>query len=500
LIPIEGLETGVVRIARSITGKREGGLLFEPCPGPFGFGTRLLCVVLLIQACAIGAGCAAEGREPGPITSPTQRVEFDGFSILPPRAKGWVRLELPPQVDPNMAVRAYFIKRLSEGTTSPSDLHRLTAVVRTFRVGDVKIEKPLDLLESIARGFSGSTLGKCFGRDCVRYQSTSEEQKNPQFPGCVFEISKQGFIVLHPDSPTLVINLEYRQYYAREVQPLSGEALEREVEPFQNSLEFTALRSTAQVPTPAPWASQMEAGFRAAERQRWPEAEASFKAALDEAEKSFAPQDLRLAQALYHLALVEVSQHRYKDAEPLYRQALAIYEQHPGADQRFYGQTLSDLGTLYLVQGRYDQAEPLLQRSLAVREAAQGPDHRDVGQSLYNLMDLYARWDRWAEAEPFARRALPIYERAKGREARWLGSILHFLGQSYEKQGRLADAERLFNRGLTITETFLGTQDPEVAHQLEDYAALLRKMGRQQEAEELEARARAIREKASQSR
>ena len=173
MILIEGLETGVVRIARSITGEREGGLLFEPCPGPFDFVTRLLRVVLLIQACAIGAECTAAGLDPIPITSLIQRVEFDGFSIMPPRAKGWVRLERPPQVDPNMTVRAYFIKRLTEGAASPSDLLRLTAVVRTVNLGDVKIENPTGILEFIARGFSGSTLGKCFGRDCVRYQSTS---------------------------------------------------------------------------------------------------------------------------------------------------------------------------------------------------------------------------------------------------------------------------------------------------------------------------------------
>ena len=457
-------------------------------------------VILLLLACAIAVGGAATAPSLTPISDPTRRLEFEGFSILPPKGGGWVRVEPPPQTDPKGTVKAYFIKRLTEGVTSPSELHRLTAVVRTLDVGDVKIENPTDFLDSIARGFLGkSFLDKCLGRDCVRYQSTTED-RNPQFPGFLFVISKQGFVVLHPASPTLVINVEYRQYYARGVQPLSAEALETEVEPFQKSLEFTAARPVAEASTPVQWVSQMEAGFKAADRQRWPEAEASFKAALDEAERLFAPQDLRLAQALYYLALVQVNQHRYKDAEPHYRRAFAIYEQHPRADQRFYGQTLSDLGTLYLVQGRYDQAEPLLQRSLEVREAALGPDHRDVGQSLYNLMDLYARWDRWAEAEPFARRALPIYERAKGQEARWLGSILHFLGHSYEKQGRLEDAEPLLKRGLTITENVLGSQNPEVARQLEDYAALLRKMGRQQEPEELEARARAIREKVSRSR
>ncbi len=196
-------------------------------------------IVSLLVGCATTRGLT-------PVTDPAQRIEFDGFSILPPRGEGWFRLEQPPQVDPNMTVRAYFIKRVTEEVSSPSELHRLTAVVRTFNLGDVRHESPIEFLKGVAGGFSGkSFLDKCFGWDCVRYQSTSEDLRNPQFPGYVFVISKEGFVVLHPDSPTLVINVEFRQYYARGLQPLSAEALEREVEPFQMSLEFTAARPAA---------------------------------------------------------------------------------------------------------------------------------------------------------------------------------------------------------------------------------------------------------------
>lgn len=469
------------------------------CRGLVDSVVRPLRVVLLISACAIAAGCAATAPSLTPISDPTRRLEFDGFSILPPRGGGWVRVEPPLQVDPNLTAKAYFIKRLTEGVTSPSELHRLTAVVRTLNVGDVKIENPIDFLESVAMGFSGkSFLDKCLGRDCVRYQSTSEH-RNPQFPGFVFIISKHGFVVLHPASPTLVINVEYRQYYARGLQPLSAEALEREVEPFHKSLEITATRRVAEAGPQARWGSQIEAGTKAAAGQRWPDAERAFKAALDEAERSFGSQDLRLAQTLYYLALVHIRQGRRDAAEPLYRRALAIYEQHPGAHQQLYGQSLSDLGTLYMVQGRYEQAEPLLKRSLAVREAALGPEHRDVGQSLYNLMDLYYKRRRYAEAEPFARRALAIYERAKGPDDKQVGSILHVLGHILDAQGKVADSEPLLLRGLAIAEKVFGPDHLEVANQIEDYTAVLRKIGRQREAEELEARARTIREKAPRS-
>jgi hypothetical protein len=234
----------VIRIARDIAGKGEGSCCLNPCLGSVDIVKRLLLVVLLIQACIISAVCdAGSDLRPRPITNPTQRVEFDGFSILPPRAKGWIRLEQPPKIGPHWTVRAYFIKRLKEEVKSPFDLHRLSAVVRTSNVEGLKIENHIDFLKEIAKGLSGeSFLDKCFGRDCVRYQST-KTQKNPRFPGSVFLISKRGSVLLHPDSPTLLIMVEYRQYYAQGAQPLSAEALETEVEPFQESLEFTPLQT-----------------------------------------------------------------------------------------------------------------------------------------------------------------------------------------------------------------------------------------------------------------
>ncbi len=143
---------------------------------------------------------------------------------------------------PGLNAKAYFVKSLTEGVAPPSALHRITAVVRTRSPGDVKFENRTELLKSIAKGFSGNVfLDKCLGWDCVRYESTREDPNRPQFPGFVFVISKQGFAVLHPDSPRFVINLEYRQYFARGQQPLSQKALEIEVEPFQKSLEFTPI-------------------------------------------------------------------------------------------------------------------------------------------------------------------------------------------------------------------------------------------------------------------
>ena len=255
------------------------------------------------------------------------------------------------------------------------------------------------------------------------------------------------------------------------------------------------------LPTSDPWASNMRVGVKAYEQGRYSEAEIPVQAALREAEKAFGPQDRRVAETLYYLAIVHYHQGRGPEAESLYRRALAIYESYenqPGADERLYrvfGFALNDLASLYSDQGQYERAEVLFQRSLAVREKAFGSEHWDVGRSLHNLAILYRRWGRYSEAEPLARRALSIAEAVKGPESRDVGRIVHELGHIYEAQGKLVEAEPLFRRGLAIDENALGTQHPQVAQDFEDYAGLLRKMGREGEAGEFDARAQAIRHK-----
>jgi tetratricopeptide (TPR) repeat protein len=434
----------------------------------------------------MAAGCDSSSTRAKAISDQGQRLEFDGFTILPPKERGWVRLDPPPRANPHLIARVYFVKTLTKEGAPRSELHRLTAVVRTGDVVAWKVEKRGELLETIARSWSGSCVGKCLQWDCVQYGSTTADPDDPRFV-----IDVKGFIVQHPDSPALTVNVEYRQYHGRDVQPLSAEVLEREVEPFHKSLELTPRH--VQVRPPASWASEMDAGAKAAAEQRWSDAESAFRAALNEAERFFTPQDPRLAQALYSLGNAYQRQGRQAEAEPLYRRALAIYEQRPEADPRRHGQALHDLGYLYWQQGQHERAEALLRQALSVREASFGPDDLDVGQSLSVLGDFYHHGHRWAEAESVTRRALPVYERARGPNDQRVGWLLHLLGHILDAQGRVAEAEPLLRRGLTIAEKVFGANHREVAEHMTTYSGVLRKLGRQSEADDLDARAKAVR-------
>ena len=198
----------------------------------------------------------------------------------------------------------------------------------------------------------------------------------------------------------------------------------------------------------------MASGQRATARGNYAAAERSFSGAIVKAER-FGREDLRVAQALSHLAQVYVTQGKLVEAEPLYLRALAIYQARRGPAHMDVAATLNNLGILHKMHGQYAAAEPYLTRALAIKEQLLGPNDSEVGLSAHNLGLLYVAQERYDQAEPLLRRAVAVRE-----------------------------------------------QQPEsldLAKSLEQYAGVLRKRGRPAEAEPLEARAKAIRAKFGQT-
>ena len=311
---------------------------------------RMLQFVLFLSVCAIVAGCNETKADSTPISDPTQRLVFKGFSIVPPRATGWIRLDRmeqqKPKVSPNMSVRAYlsvnayFIKWLSEPATNPSDLHRLTAVVRTINVDDLKVEDSEGFLKEMADEFSGETfLDKCFGQDCFTFQSTSEVQ-NSKFPNSVFLISKHGFVVSHPTSSTLFIMMEYRQYYAQGVEPLSAEALERKVEPFQDSLEFISTPHISQAPTLDRWSAHYDQGISYLQKGKLNKAISEFNKAVG--------SNPRIAKVYYNRGIAYARKGQYDRAISDNNKAIEL---NPKYEWAFYNR-----GLTYYYQGKLDKS------------------------------------------------------------------------------------------------------------------------------------------------
>ena len=205
--------------------------------------TLYLCSVLFF-ATVITVGCPAVRLNLVPVTDPTQRLEFQGFSILPPQGENWFVAppELRRQQGSDLIVS--FLKMLSP----PSVTHTIAAVVRGGRVR-LSGRSSAEVLQKFAQGYSEPTerhrpvsvktsLDNTLGADCVRYDGTVEDRGAPVHPGSVYILEFHGFICFHPHLQGQVIHLEYSQRRLQGEQPLS---LEAEGEPFLKSLVFIRL-------------------------------------------------------------------------------------------------------------------------------------------------------------------------------------------------------------------------------------------------------------------
>lgn len=160
-------------------------------------------------------------------------------------------MDTSPQSFEGWTQTVVFYKQLRERIERPEDAHSLFASVRTRTLGDVKFDRG-ELLKYLARTWVKAPAGprfklldskvsvdNCLGEECVKYEFIAEDHGVAHFPGSVFVMTMHGFLFLHPDSPTYVIDVGYSQRYLRGQQPFP---VEGEVEPFLRSLLFTPIR------------------------------------------------------------------------------------------------------------------------------------------------------------------------------------------------------------------------------------------------------------------
>ena len=199
-------------------------------------------IILLGMGLSV-VGCAG-GPQLIPVTDPTQRLEFEGLSILPPRGEGW--FIAPPALRRQQG--ADMIVSFLKLATPPSKTHTVAATVRGGRV-PISAGSRAELLQKYTQGYSEQTNrnrpvsvnispDRTLAPDCVRYDVTVEDRGVPSYPGSVYIIDMHGFVCLHPDLPDAVIDIQYSQRRLQEDPPLS---LEAEGEPFVKSLLFTRL-------------------------------------------------------------------------------------------------------------------------------------------------------------------------------------------------------------------------------------------------------------------
>jgi tetratricopeptide (TPR) repeat protein len=192
-----------------------------------------------------------------------------------------------------------------------------------------------------------------------------------------------------------------------------------------------------------------------------PNAEAYYRLALLQEEKSSDKESPRVAIVLNDLGLTLRQKGDNSTAEPLFRRALAIQEKALGPNHTATASTLNNLGSLLQSIGRFDEAERVERRALGIFEEKLGPQSMELAITCANLADLmWAKHDRVAAANLY-RRALSIDESVYGPGDPEVAMDLTNLGLLLKESGESAAASASLHRALEIYEKAYGPQSPQ---------------------------------------
>ena len=203
--------------------------------------TRGVRVWIILFGVGLGVVAYARGPQLVPVTSPTQRLQSDVLSILPPQGENWFAVRKPQGAH---GLLFQFFK----AATPPSKTRTVLANVQVLRGRDsIPAESRAQFLRELAQfKYSEQTNrerptsvnispDKTLAHDCVRYDVTHEDRGVPGYRGSIFIWDAHGFICVHPDLPDTVVDIQYSQ---RRLQQEPAVPLEREGEPFVKSVLF----------------------------------------------------------------------------------------------------------------------------------------------------------------------------------------------------------------------------------------------------------------------
>src|SRR5262245_7232329 len=205
----------------------------------------ILLAVGLLSACTSTGGLT-------PVDGSLQRMQLEGFSISPPRGEHWFTTPATAS-DAVWRTVAGFVKR-------PPQQPAGTAVWATAAVAnlqDTPFQGPDQLIEQLVRSREAELKSPRFrlvdfktaagpSNGCRRYDAAAEARGVSEFPGQVFMLTVHHTICLHPNVPTMAVNMAYAE---RRPQAQPPAALAAEGEPFLRSLQFSSLSRPTVVAT-----------------------------------------------------------------------------------------------------------------------------------------------------------------------------------------------------------------------------------------------------------
>ena len=173
-----------------------------------------------------------------------------------------------------------------------------------------------------------------------------------------------------------------------------------------------------------------------------------------------------------------IGQNRYKQCEKLMIRALAIFEKTYGPDDPRIASGRYGLASLYAMQGKYTLGEPLAESALTRRAALYAEDGAyeiDYDMSLQQVADLFMASDRPRQAVPLYQKRLALAENGVGKQHRALQFRLLDLADALLADGKAAPAATAYERVLNILRDESTDVSPACADRIEKTLASIKK-------------------------
>jgi tetratricopeptide (TPR) repeat protein len=196
---------------------------------------------------------------------------------------------------------------------------------------------------------------------------------------------------------------------------------------------------------------------------KFSEAEAALKAALNIIKKLHGPKHEAVGKALCDLGQLYMNMGRASAAEKSYRDALSIYEKCFGENSVEVAVPISLLAEMHTERGVLYRAEPYLHRQIEILIGHYGRGSTEAVKPLRNLAKLYRQNKRASDAQPLLLRALDALDRAYPRGHEDIATTRMELGQTLEVMRQYQQAETAYTRALAIRDKLFGDNNPASA-------------------------------------
>lgn len=216
--------------------------------------------------------------------------------------------------------------------------------------------------------------------------------------------------------------------------------------------------------------------------------------AADLARQAWGANNARYANALYRLAITNLSKADYQKAEPLFLEAMNVRERILGIAHPDYARTENALAILYSFTGKYEKAEPLFLDALAIYEKTTGKKQGRYASSLKSLGQMYFTMGNYEKAEKAYLEVAALRAEVLGKDKPDYAASLVDLTRLYLVVGNYKKAEGINAEALAIFER-LGQESLNYAYALSDAGTIQKNAGNWEQAEAFLLKSKALREK-----